>query len=264
MEKLSSLLFELSSSDRLDILQLLKKSPLNLSHISAKLDFTVQEASRNLARLSDAKLIVKDVDGTFHLTPFGEEALNMLKGYSFLSKNREYLLHHSASLLPETFRASLSILDNFTYVNDIMIAFHDVEKMIERAEKLVWIMTNQILVSTIPYLVQELERGGEFRLLMPKNYQMSNEMLQSTSHPIFEKALRGKKLDMRFLDKVDFFLCMSEKEVGAFAFPNVEGKPDYSGSFRAEGHSAVEWAKGLFMHYWQKSSDEFPHRMVDH
>jgi len=56
---------------------------------------------------------------------------------------------------------------------------------------------------------------------------------------------------------------MSEKEVGAFAFPNVEGKPDYSGSFRAEDQPAVEWAKGLFMHYWEKSSGEFPRLMVD-
>ncbi len=57
---------------------------------------------------------------------------------------------------------------------------------------------------------------------------------------------------------------MSEKEVGAFAFPNVEGKPDYSGSFRAEDQSAIEWAKDLYMHYWQKGSDEFPYRIVDH
>ena len=166
--------------------------------------------------------------------------------------------------MPETFRASLSILDDFTYVNDIMIAFHDVEKMIERAERLVWIMTNQILVSTLPYLVKELERGGEFRLLMPRNYQMSNEMLELTSHPVFEKASRCKKLDMRFLDKVAFFLCVSEKEVGAFAFPNFEGQPDYSGSFRAEGQTAVEWAKGLFMYCWEKSSDELPQSIVDH
>jgi predicted transcriptional regulator len=80
LKTFSSLLFELSSSDRLDILSLLKRTPLKLSHISKKLDFTVQETSRNITRLSEAKLIRKDVDGAFHLTPYGEEALNLLLG----------------------------------------------------------------------------------------------------------------------------------------------------------------------------------------
>ncbi|HJW65916.1 MAG TPA: transcriptional regulator, partial [Candidatus Bathyarchaeia archaeon] len=78
MENYSSLLFELASVDRLDIMFLLKKTPLKLSHISNKLNFTVQETSRNMARLSEAELITKDVDGAFHLTPYGEEALNLL------------------------------------------------------------------------------------------------------------------------------------------------------------------------------------------
>ena len=78
MENYSSLLFELSSTDRLDILALLKKTPLKLSHVSKKLDFTVQETSRNITRLNEAKMISKNVDGSFHLTPYGAEALNLL------------------------------------------------------------------------------------------------------------------------------------------------------------------------------------------
>jgi predicted transcriptional regulator len=54
MENFSSLLFELSSTDRLDILMLLKKTPMKLSHISSKLDFTVQETSRHITRLNEA------------------------------------------------------------------------------------------------------------------------------------------------------------------------------------------------------------------
>ena len=88
MVNVCNLLFELSGSDRMDILLLLKKSPLKLSHISNKLNFTVQETSRNIARLSDAKLILRDVEGAFHLTPYGEEALIQISGLSFLFKNR--------------------------------------------------------------------------------------------------------------------------------------------------------------------------------
>ena len=100
LENWSSLLFELSSIDRLDILMLLKKNPLKLSHISNKLDFTVQETSRNVTRLSEAGLTRKDADGGFHLTPYGEEALNLLSGFKFLYKNREYFMTHTLSLFP--------------------------------------------------------------------------------------------------------------------------------------------------------------------
>ena len=261
MENFSSLLFELSSTDRLDILGLLKKTPLKLSHISGKLDFTVQETSRNITRLSETKLIRKDVDGAFHLTPYGDEALNLLSGFRFLFKNREYLMVHSLSEFPEQFRAGLGILDNFEFVNDVMVAFHNIESMIARAEQFVWILSNQVLASTIPYLVQALERGAGFRLLMPKDYLPSESVRELVIHPVFAKAYRSRKLESRFTDKVDVFLCLSEKEVAALAFPNLEGKLDYIG-FRGEGELPVEWSKALFTYYWNKATPQIPDQLA--
>jgi predicted transcriptional regulator len=261
LENWSSLLFELSSNDRLDILMLLKKNPLKLSHISSRLDFTVQETSRNVTRLSDARLIRKDADGAFHLTPYGEEALNLLSGFKFLFKNREYFMTHTLSEFPQQFRAGLGILDSFNVVSDVMVAFHNVEKMIAGAEKFVWILTNQVLASTIPYLLQELERGGEFRLLMPKDYVPSEDVRELVANPIFAKASRSKKLESRFLDRVDVFLCLSENEVAILAFPSLEGKLDYVG-FTSEYEAAIEWSKMLYAFYWNKASSHIPDQLI--
>jgi len=261
MENFNSLLFELSSIDRLDILILLKKTPMKLSHISSKLEFTVQETSRNIIRLSEAKLIAKDVGGVFHLTPYGEETLSLLSGFSFLFKNREYLMTHTLSEFPKQFRASLGILDDFEFVSDVMIAFHNIENMIAKAERFVWILSNQVLASTIPYLLQELEREGEFRLLMSKDYVPSNSIRELVTHPIFAKATRSKKLESRFLDKIDVFLCLSEKEVAALAFPNIEGRLDYTG-FKAESELAVEWSKALYTYYWNKAVSQIPDQLI--
>jgi predicted transcriptional regulator len=262
MENFSSLLFELSSGDRLDILMLLKKTPLKLSHVSSKLDFTVQETSRNVTRLSDAKLIAKDVEGAFHLTPFGEDTLNLLSGFKFLYKNREYLLTHSLSEFPQQFRAGVGILNGFEFVADVMTVFHNIENMIANAEQFVWILSNQVLASTIPYLLRELERGGEFRLLMQKDYTPTNDVRELVTNPIFFKATRNNKLDARFLDKVGIFLCLSEKEVGALAFPTLEGKLDYTG-FRAKDETAIEWAKTLYTYYWTEASTQVPDQLFN-
>jgi predicted transcriptional regulator len=260
LKTFNRLLFELSSLDRLNILFLLKKTPMKLSHISSKLDFTVQETSRNITRLSDAKLIIKDVDGSFHLTPYGEEVLNLLSGYSFLFENRGYFAAHKLVELPKMFRASLGVLDGCEVVNEVMVAFHNVEKMIINAEEFVWILTDQVLASTIPYLTKAIERGVKFRLLMPKDYIPSNDVRELVDNPIFEKASRSGKLENRFLETIDVFLCLSEKEVASMAFPTLKGVFDYTG-FRAKNESVLEWSKTVFTYYWNKAVTQIPEQL---
>lgn len=158
LEALNNLLFELAGEDRLNILLELKKKPLRLSYLSKTLNFTVQETSRNISRLTEAKLIAKETDGCFRLTPYGEETLKLLTGFNFLSLNREYFLTHTLSTLPVEFTYSLASLNESQLVNDVMVAFSNVENMIQKAEEYIWILSNQILVSTIPYLEDSLKK----------------------------------------------------------------------------------------------------------
>jgi predicted transcriptional regulator len=257
MNNYNTLLFELSSVDRLDILELLRKSPLKLSHISRELNFTVQETSRNVNRLQESGLIAKNVDGTFNLTHYGEATFGLLSGFNFLYTNRNYFATHSTSQLPEPFRRSLGVLDDFKLVDDVMIVFHNIENMIKHAKDFVWIMSDQILVSTLPDLIDGLQRGMKFRLLMPKTYLPSGDMRNLVSNPVFEKASQKKTLETRFSDAFDVFLCISENEVGALAFLNLEGKFDYRG-FKTEKSFGIEWAKMLFTHYWSNASSQIP------
>jgi predicted transcriptional regulator len=261
METFSSLLFELSSTDRLDILALLRKTPLKLSHVSKKLDFTVQETSRNITRLREAKLISKNVDGKFHLTPYGAEALSLLSGFKVLFKNREYLATHVLIELPARFRASIGVLEGCTFVNDVMVTFHNVENMIVKAEKFVWILTNQVLASTIPHLTQSVERGTEFKLLMPTDYLPSKDVRELVSNATFRKASRTKQLENRFIDRIDVFICLSEKEVAALSFPSVKGKLDYTG-FKSNKEAVVDWTKALYEYYWEKATSKVPDQLI--
>ena len=261
MSNFNSLLFELSSEDRLNILMLLRKTPLKLSHISRKLNFTVQETSRNLNRLLESELVIKNVGGTFSLTPYGEAAFSLLSGYRFLFKNRKYFANHSILELPAPFRASLGVLDDFELVDDVMIVFYNIETMIKNAKDFVWILSDQVLASTIPYLIEGLERGIEFKLLMPNDYLPSDDMRELVSNPVFEKASRKGTLKTRFVDAIKVFICISEKEVGALAFMTSEGKLDYKG-FRTEKTSGIEWAIILFTYYWNYATSQIPKQLI--
>ena len=85
MDALCDLLFEVSSQERMNIMQSLLKERLKLSQISKNLDMTVSEASRHLQRLSDVQLIEKDTDGAFEPTPYGRAAVRLLAGLEFVS-----------------------------------------------------------------------------------------------------------------------------------------------------------------------------------
>jgi len=56
---------------------------------------------------------------------------------------------------------------------------------------------------------------------LPKEYILSKDVRELVSNPAFEKANRTKKLESRFIVKVDAFVCLSEKEVAALSFPNA-------------------------------------------
>ena len=141
-----------------------------------------------------------------------------------------------------------------------MLAFHNVENMIAHAEKFVWILTNQVLASTIPYLTQAVERGTNFRLMMPKDYLPSKDIRELVSNPAFDKANRAKTLESRFIDKIDVFLCLSEKEVAALSFPNLKGKLDYIG-FKSE--TSVDWTKNLYENYWETATTHVPDQLTN-
>jgi predicted transcriptional regulator len=253
LDALRSLLFELAGEDRLTILLELKKNSLKLSHLSKKLNFSVPETARNVSRLTEAKLITKKTDGCLCLTPYGVEVLNLLSGFDFLSQHRDYFLTHTLSTIPPAFSSSLPLLKDCQLVDDVMVVFSHVENMIQNAQKYVWVLSDQILASTLPFLQESLKRGVEFKLLLPKGVHPPKDALERVNSQIFMQAAKEGKFENRFTDKADVLICLSEKEVAALGFLNAAGRLDYL-CFYGTDKSVLKWANDLFLHYWDKAT----------
>ena len=121
--------------------------------------------------------------------------------------------------------------------------------MIQNAEEYIWILSNQVLVSTLPYIQEALKRGAEFKLILPKMVAPPKDATERMLSPIFLQAMKDGKFENRFLEKIDVQICLSEKEVAALCFLNSEGKMDYLG-FRATDELAFKWTKSLYSYYW--------------
>ena len=256
MEKLCAFLFELSNKDRLNILFALKKNPMKLSRVSEKFNFTVPETARNLARLTEAGLIVKDMDGHFRLTPVGEATLQFVPSFEFISKHNEYFKTHTISNLPPEYASSIGVLRGSEFTPSITEILFCAENMLRTAEEFVWISIDQILASSLPLFMDAVTRGVEVRKLMPRNAVIPPNILKLANDPVFERAARMKKLESRYLDKLDVFIFMSEKEIASIGFKSSEGVFPTDGSFRSTDEAALAWTRSLFLYYWGRAKRE--------
>ncbi len=255
MAELCALFFELSNEDRLNILREIKKSPIRLSRVSERFNFTVPETARNMARLTESDLIAKDADGFFHLTPVGEAALQFIPSFAFISKHKKYFKTHRISALPTEFAASIGALHKSEYVNGVTEMLFNAENAVKEAQEFMWIIVDQILPSSLPLFLEAIARGVEVRKLMPKTASIPPAILELANNPAFDRAARAKKAESRYLDTIGVFMFLSEKELAGIGFENLEGIFDY-GSFKSQDKIAVNWAKSLFLHYWGRAKRE--------
>ena len=81
---------ELSNSQRLQIINALENTRMNLTVLAKRLGITMQEAHRNFNRLMDAGIVSRDSNGSYSLTTFGNTIMTQIPSINFLSKNRNY------------------------------------------------------------------------------------------------------------------------------------------------------------------------------
>ena len=251
MEKLCALLFELSNEDRLNILFELKKAPMKLSRVAEKFGFTVPETARNISRLSEAKLIEKCPDGSYYLTSYGEASLQFLPGLGFLSKHKEYFKNHTLSRIPSEYAANIGVLADSEFVKEVTTTISEVENMIRHAQEFIWFMIDQILANAVVLIGEAVDRGVKFRKILPRNVVIPEDTLKLCNDPFIEQAGRAKKVESRYIDKIDVSIFVSEKGA-TILFPNLEGQFDFFG-FRSKNELAVKWAKSLFSSYWDRA-----------
>ena len=102
-KRLDMLFYELASEDRLAILRELCHVQLKMQDIARKLDLTATEASRQLQRMSQAKLIERGPEGTYATTQFGKLMLTLSASMDLVYKYDDYFLSHDLNRIPLPF-----------------------------------------------------------------------------------------------------------------------------------------------------------------
>jgi predicted transcriptional regulator len=248
LENLCKLLFELSSSERMNVMLELQRQRLKLSQVSKKLDMTVTEASRHLQRLCDSMLVRKDVDGLFEVTKLGELVIQLLSAPRFILDNKQYFMEHDVSVLPYEFINRIGELSVSSLQTDIISNFAYEEKMLQAAEEFSWAMSNQVHWNAPPIITERMKRGVKLRSIIPEN------IVPPTGY----RPASG--VERRTMPSVDLRIILTDKEA-MFGLPLSNGKMDYT-QFLSRDPKFLRWCKDLFLYYWEKAeplSGGFPH-----
>jgi predicted transcriptional regulator len=257
MAFLCNLLFEVSNEDRLRILHLLHHERLNVTQISRTLDLSSQETSRHLARLNKTGLTLKNGDGKYHLTFYGTLLLTQLQGIDFTARHQQYFLGHPLDRFPRSFIHRIGELTASTYIDDLMVVFTNIERVIQEAEEYLLVITDQYLPSNLTLHLAAHKRGVHERDIELKSWvvpQRIKESLRNEEDLVqgIRQARATNVLQERMVEQLDVYLVMSEKEVAVVALPLPDGRFDYRGFSSTDAH-AHTWCRELFEYYWDQA-----------
>lgn len=87
-----------------------------------------------------------------------------------------------------------------------------------------------------------MRSGVKYRILVPESLRPSENLQPGTA----------QGLVVRKLPEIPLIMGVKEEEAGVF-FRFIGGRADYAG-FYADDPTAVNWARDLFMHYWEKTA----------
>ena len=246
MERLCDLLFELSNSDRVRILYHLKDTPDNITGVARDLKITTQETSRHITRLADVGLVLRQPDGSYLVSSYGDIVFNQMAGIEFSSTYRDYFKTHSLKTVPGMFVSRIGELRDCNLIENVMAVFQNIKEICDEAEEYIWRITDKRLNIIYPDVQEAADRGVEYRRIEPTEVNESPHV--SILPPIKPGSVRG-------VESIPIFLAMSEKEIGGLAFPQLNNEFDYIG-FTSKSPEALKWCRDLFQYYWDRGTEK--------
>jgi predicted transcriptional regulator len=256
MESLCDLLFEVSNEDRLSLLKELQGREMNVTAIARAIEVTTQEVSRHLSRLTEVGLTEKDPEGPYRLTPYGVLTLSQIQGLEFTSTHKNYFRNHLVDGLPLRFLLRLGELSDSDYTEDVMVAVHNIEKILKEAEEYLIDLNVPYIASAFPHIRDAFERGVTGRFLRGESLELPEEMIDEREEAFddeFNLKIRNSGLYEERVLEVPLVIYMSEKELALLSFPKRDGKFDFYG-YTSTDEDALRWCRDIFQHYWEKGT----------
>jgi predicted transcriptional regulator len=251
-EEAANNFLELSSQQRLQIIFRLLEKKCKIATIAKELDATIQEVHRNFARLEDGGFIVKNIDGYYSLTTYGNTICSQIPSIIFLSHNRKYFEDHNFGDIPSKFIMRIGQLANSQHIKGVTKILEQWKSIYKNANEYIYEMLTEIPLDIIEPKVRRVQKGIKLNYILSEGAVIpkgrKNLLLKLNFAKMIEKGLVERKMKKTVLT----LLIFNEKEASV-SFPNIEGEPDITEMFYSTDAMFHEWCLDYFRYCWYAS-----------
>jgi predicted transcriptional regulator len=252
-EGAGSLFFELAGELRLSMLMKLIQKQYRLSQLAAELGATMQEAHRNMTRLIESGLVLKDSEGDLILTPYGITIVSLIPSYDFLFSQKEYFLEHSLGEQPRKFIQRIGSLHNCEIVHGVMAILQRWKILYAESNKYIKEIMAQVPLDLIETVSNRVQMGVKFSYIFASNVVIPKGRSQMLEKIGWRNLIARGLVERRMIDEVKIMTIFNEKQ-SCVLFPNLKGEPDLNIMFYSEDNEFHEWCEDFFLSQWEKAT----------
>ena len=254
-DKIASEFFEIGSEQRLSIILHLNEKTWSISPLSKELGATITEVHRNFGRLQKAGLILKNLDGTYHLTVFGTLICSQIPAIAFVSNNKKYFENHNFGALPTKFYHRVGELYEQKHIKGYVRVLEKWKEIQINATQYIYNILTEVPYSKeiIDVVEEKLRNKIKIRTVFAENTIVPEERKTIFKIKNFQKYIKEDILLRRMTKQISIVVILNEKEA-CIMFPNLKGEPDMSEMFYSSDPQFHEWCLDYFNHCWNNSA----------
>lgn len=254
-EKIASDFLEISSEQRLNILKNLSTEKLNISKLAKLLQATSPEVHRNVGRLSKSGIIVKNTDGNYELTTYGQIILKLIPQINFVSENKNFFNVHTLNNIENKFIQRIGALQNRKQIKGFVKVLEKWKKIHENADKFIYNILAEVPYSNdiIEIISDKLQKDISIKSIFLENAIIPEDRKKVFEKKQFQKYVTKGNLERKIAKGELLGLLVTDKEAGIF-FQNKSNEPDLSEMFFSTDNEFREWCLDYFEESWKNSS----------
>jgi predicted transcriptional regulator len=234
-------MFELSHPERLKILYMLKEERMRLSELSNSMDVTTAEVARHIERIVKAKLVEKNGDNYYKLTPFASMILTEFSNIEYLTQNIDFFIHHNLTTLPPELQWFAAMADGEMVEGALEVTSQIWDHNVG-AKKFIYVISDQIMRAMVDIACEKIDSGLVVKKIYSSDAEIPPEYLKRNT----------ENHEIRTMENIPLALIITDKVAG-FSFRGENGHIDFSTSLRGDNENFRRWANAVFEYFWKRA-----------
>jgi len=254
-ESLAEVIFQIASTQRLDIMLNLNSKEYKMSEMTKKLDAAMPHVHRDFNRLQESNLIEKKPDGNYCLTSFGKMMCSIIPMIGFMNSNQKYFNNHSFKELPEKFIARLSAFSNSKLIKGYVKVAEKWQEIYNNANKFIYNVLVEASYSEdiVKTITEKVQKDVRVSSIFSDNPIITKERESIIKKYGIKKFIDEEKIMRKMSKGLSVVMVLNEKEAGV-SFPSDCGSIDLGNMFYSDDPRFHEWCLDYFEYLWKNSS----------